>query len=582
MKPLLLLVPAVAAVLVLITTTHAFPTPAGLYLSLSPSLISSTTSTLARSVSATANAHTSSPPVSGSGGGVSYTFSNIRYNVAMSPFSLASSGPPTLDLSTQIGMTITTDYHVRADDWPHPAESGQVLMFTPTPLPLSVTSKLLFDGPTLSFAASDVTLHADTDHEVFVFVHCSDSVCLIPVNDIAKAVAGKFVSTFQTELLKIINTEAAKIVDHIPTTFPLLGGDLQIALDGSFGFIDKTLVFQAQGAVDPKHNSSRPPFTPKVTPPSSALTSLAVDGIGLVGTEYLLDTAGFSAIASGLLSSGITITPSMVPADSPVKLNTSSPFFLSAVPGLASHPGRGMELSVVPVGLPTFNISAQNGLGLEPLALNASFSILSGSTSDDDSTIPAFTLSLTVQISAALNASLEDVASHVEIGAAATSLTFADVALASSSVGSVSVPEFAELLKLVAADAVKDIHTSVALPPVKDVKLLPPATLVTGAGYVSAGVGADWEPVDTFSESCPGEKTTGLCAKGNTCCSWGCCASTTGVCCGTAGVCCPAGFVCSGNAAEPCALPSGSSGGGSSSSSGSSSGGYSSSSSGSS
>lgn len=81
-----------------------------------------------------ANTYTNTPTQSGETNEVTYTLSNFLYDLDLEQFFYWTSGSPFINAGWKsFQFVIQFDYHVFAKMWPHPCESGWVVVYTTTP-----------------------------------------------------------------------------------------------------------------------------------------------------------------------------------------------------------------------------------------------------------------------------------------------------------------------------------------------------------------------------------------------------------------------------------------------------------------
>jgi hypothetical protein len=79
------------------------------------------------------NTYTQTPSQSGETNEVTYVLSNFLYDVDLEDFFYSTSGSPLISSGWKsFRFVIQFDYHVCAKIWPHPCESGWVIVYTTT------------------------------------------------------------------------------------------------------------------------------------------------------------------------------------------------------------------------------------------------------------------------------------------------------------------------------------------------------------------------------------------------------------------------------------------------------------------
>lgn len=181
-------------------------------------------------------------------------------------------------------------------------------------------------------------------------------------DDIANAVAGQFVSTFQTGIQTSINNAAKTLVDTISTSFILPDMPVTLELDGSFVLTPASkpnMVLVAHGLFTPDDQTGRrPPFSPTVVPPDSIFNSPASQ-LTVIYTDYLLRTAIWAMDLEGEFNK--TITNADLPSTSPVHLTTNDPAIQGAVPAVAQYPNMDITVYTSLDSISSVDISSSSG-----------------------------------------------------------------------------------------------------------------------------------------------------------------------------------------------------------------------------
>eukprot|EP01116_Phalansterium_solitarium_P014305 TRINITY_DN3189_c0_g1_i5.p1 TRINITY_DN3189_c0_g1~~TRINITY_DN3189_c0_g1_i5.p1 ORF type:complete len:336 (+),score=91.47 TRINITY_DN3189_c0_g1_i5:1095-2102(+) len=330
---------------------------------------------------------------------------------------------------------MSMNYDIHEINWPHPGEKGYIDVSTSGPCNLRAELAVDLTGPTVHVTCSGVQL---TGPAVNVGVHCTGASAEagapatcgdIPSGDISSAVQSKFPSVLQSTVLNAIN-QASKHFDSIPTSFKLPELSLAVSLEGGFVAypIDTqpNIVLYGKGAFTGS-NPVPPPFSPTFVPPNNVFQSPA-NGIDFLVTPYLLRTAIWALDQDGKFN--IKVTPADVPPNSPVKLNTDSPAFKAAVPGLAAYPNMNITIGLSLVNASDVEMSPK---GTEFVnTFNAVFTLVNATLTQPGFTILAdvnFDVNVTPAVSSqsiSLEAKTGDFASSIQ--------------LVSSSLGTVNVP----------------------------------------------------------------------------------------------------------------------------------------------
>eukprot|EP01112_Ceratiomyxa_fruticulosa_P010924 TRINITY_DN2915_c0_g2_i1.p1 TRINITY_DN2915_c0_g2~~TRINITY_DN2915_c0_g2_i1.p1 ORF type:complete len:543 (-),score=117.49 TRINITY_DN2915_c0_g2_i1:148-1614(-) len=467
-----------------LVSAQSYPA-SGVYLYLGESILTVLSQDFTASVMNAINAYTDTPPYSGSGSGVDFTFSSFQYDIYLGDMSWGYGYEPS---SAQIDwtpftFTITFNYHICSTDWPHPCEDGWVKIYT-TDNNVILESVIVFDytGATVYLNDSFAGL-AFQQGDINIYVQCTNSICVISPSDIANAIAQNFVATFQRSVEKVVNDVIRDKFNDIELFRPinLKDGTLDIDLDGEFYIVqtfDSTppVIFTSSGAVVENSDGDIifPPFEPSIVPDTVLENSTYEANIYF--TPYVIDCAFWSMGTLGELNA--ELTPNEVPKSSPVQLNTNDPFFSSVVPGLSKYPN--MNITVDVTYLQTLPAYIDNE-GIHP---GGNFSLAFSLTSDTKPDLQnAWVLGVGIILDLELKASLID-----------QNFTFSfllknetsSVTVISSQVGDVITEGFVQLFQLLIQ----------AVPPViKGMSLFFPDfvspsgfDIIYGDGYVGIGV----------------------------------------------------------------------------------------------
>jgi len=421
------------------------------------------------------------------------------------------------------------NYHICSDSWPNPCENGWIQIFTTNNIKLQATCSLSFAGPTVSLQASSTALIFN-EGDIIIFVQCTDAFCLIPVDDIANAVAQNFQPVFQSGLVTIINSAAGKYINNLPTSVDIPSMHLTLQLDGTFTFANSNLVMFGDGTFSPGDGTQKhPPFTPSVSPPDSVFNS-PQGQLDIIYTDYMPRTAVWALNQNGDFNQ--TITGKDVPADSPIQLTTSDAFFLGAVPGLASFPN--MNISIGTSFLNTSGVVITSSGTNIMSTVSLVFNLYNATCKHLGWELTADVGFLVVSTDAIANGDIQITST--------LSGWQSDVYVDKTYVGPVSADYFDDAIQLLAA----------IIPPPPDITVPTPAGFTVSSPFFTTD-NADYADIGSSVQytapvpqiQCPGG--THSCPEQNTCCQWG---GTWGCCIVPNGVCCPAGCCLQGEVCE--------------------------------
>jgi len=275
------------------------------------------------------------------------------------------------------------------------------------------------------------------------------------------------------------------------------------------------------------NNNQPPPFGPDFVPPTSAFASPASE-LDILVTPFMLRSGIWGLAENGKFN--VVITPNEVPPTSPVQLNTNSPAFLAAAPGLSAYPNMNITVTLYLYNTSSVDISA-TGVYVTSTA-NASFA-LSNSTYAH----PGWDCLVDIGFDATLTTSMSG-NSIVVTPAIGNYAPY--VYVINSEVGPVNPTMLTTLLKLVLSVAPQPKPESFAGP--KDFAI---SNIVFNplAGYGDASADIAYTP-DIPGVVCVAGGL--ICPEQNTCCNWGgqwgCCTLPQAACCDSG--CCFNGCSC--------------------------------------
>jgi hypothetical protein len=485
-----------------------------------------------------ANTYTATPAVSGETSEVTYTLNNFVYDIDLEDFYYNNGAPTNTFGWASFDFIFQFNYHVCARIWPNPCEDGWIIVYsTNNQVNLQLTANVLLNQPLVNVhvtAANLLFQQGDID----IYVQCTSTLCLLPVGDIADAVAQQFVPTFQSGIVTIANTALNNKVNTYPTTIPLPEYGLSLNLLGGFEFLpnqdNSNLVLYGEGVF--QNGVKPPPLNPQIAPPDSVF-STNPSPMQIIITQDLVDDLLYSIATDPQYV--YSITNQNLPADSPVALNTNSFFWQSVAPGLAQYPNTNMSVAL--------KLASKSAVLLEgggpvfgQISIYATFNLISGSTLK-----PAFTLEIDVYPTAMLYVKMIGT-NTLFVNSTITSWGSPNVTVLSSSVGSVSTFAFSFAMSGILA-LVPSPTFNLPIPP--EFSMSDP-TLTYGVGYLLLGANVQYlTPINSIT--CPdGIKK---CPLQNTCCKWGssygCCTLPNANCCDSG--CCGQFYQCANGGCVP-------------------------------
>ena len=538
----------------------------------------------------TVNNDKSIPPVSGQNSEVSYTFSNWNFDIFLQTPDYSSTTPNLLGYEWLLfQFTFQWHYHMEAKSWPNPSESGYIYVWTQNwnQKMLSISSTITNNGGTPTYNCDGVQIVAN-DYDIYIYVSCSDTFCLIPVDDIAQSVAKNFLPTFQTEMQKTLNLEFNKILSDILLLKKIqleanaeiildLEGAWSLLPDGSHTpgiLISPTGMFLS----DVNNNIVNPPFQDNYTVPANVLNNPPRE-LMIYVTPFFLETSFWAVNYIGFFNR--TLTDADVPSSSPVHLDTNDGFFQSAAPGLTKYPNLNLTVSTSFSNTPYFYMNT-TGLYAYEAKLELEFNIV------NESKIIQKAFAIQINLNLNLNSSLNQIKNKFFLNS--TIINHSEIVTTTfTNVGPIVSDAFSQLVDL--------IFSIITFPgfalPIPPSLTISAQELAYGPNYLQIGMNYAYnlpqsEKVNpkkfdrildinnahhyklssnsTHIDIKPAQKISkpnavqlcgdgsANCASGSTCCKtstgtdnikYGCCPYPNAVCCGSAcETCCPNGYMC--------------------------------------
>lgn len=483
-----------------------------------------------------ANTYSGTPPQNGETDEVTYTLSNFLYDVDLEQFFYSTSGSPFVSAGWKsFRFMIQFNYHVCTKVWPHPCESGWIVVYTTTQnVELLVNWKVDLTQPTIQVTALSAQLFFQRN-DIGFHVQCTDVICIIPTFVIETAVALNFVKDFTAAIVTMGNSAAKSVFNNIPTSLYFPQYQLDVSLKGGFdafplGALNGNLVLYAIGTFSPGDGTKyHPPYTPTTQIPDSFFQSPGSE-IEIFVTDYLVKTALWSLNFDNYFN--VVITDGELPPNSPVRLRTDDRWMQSAVPALKKFPSMFIDvtLSMRPQSSAHFTTSG--------LVLNLLFDtswVLRNATKQFNGWQLLVTLNPTVKFTVYASP-----ASYFRVNVSFVSWS-TNVSLAGSHLGPVNVDIFKFLLNA----AVLQVPAQSFVIPSTSYFTFSASNVAVYENFALIPMNAQFN-IFPISARCPDGK---LCPMQNTCCLWnssyGCCNLPNAVCCSQG--CCPHGTRCTPN-----------------------------------
>jgi hypothetical protein len=311
------------------------------------------------------------PSMSGEKDSISYSVTNIKVNaLTLDNVKIASAAGKGLSLSVKpLGISISADWSYREDVWPHVPNGGG-----------SLTASV---GGSSSVKTA-VALTAGTDgkpHSKHVSTAVSiDSFDVKVHGSILSWLYDLIVDAFKSTLKDKIESSASDAVNSfwdstVNTLLSKYATVLPLSVEAPYDVaqVDDSVVevtsladrltFGVLGEVQALANATRKiapyphaasPFAPN--PPGSAMVRIKL-------SPFVLKSAAWTFFEYGLVA--YEILPSMVPASSPIKLNTADVVLAGLAPGLAkSCPAQNVTVRLNGSAVPNES-EAPSGIGLD-------------------------------------------------------------------------------------------------------------------------------------------------------------------------------------------------------------------------
>eukprot|EP01133_Synstelium_polycarpum_P007897 gene7897-9271_t len=401
--------------------------------------------------------------MSGSSSSGSYKFDNFQVQVALDSFFMTQqAGTPVVNGFgwNDVTFKLQWNYKICADDIFNPCENGDIQVYTQTNdsslVNLLISYNMDFSTDTPSFQALSSVFSFDQG-DVEIYVHCSNTICIIPVDDIANMVANDFIPDVTTAITNAINAMAPKIeaaitpMKQLPITFGentyIMNFEGELVQSANItADIIPVLTIAANGALITKTPSGQvaPTFSPSVVPSSSVIENFDTDSC-LSLAPFFFESLIF---AGGVSVLPLTVNPNEVPAASPVHLNTSDGFFTSVAPGLSSYPDLGVQVSIHSLVAPTVTFN-ESGIGFSQLEITADFTMLSATPQ------LAFTVLFSIDFEIMTTANLINPSAFSLNNTLVTLVPNASIT--TSNVGAVDPSGFVQLIQMVQEFAVQSI-----------------------------------------------------------------------------------------------------------------------------
>lgn len=461
------------------------------------------------------------PEISGSNDKADYRISNIVVDATVKDVLMEIEGTNEVKITLEgVQFAMGSSYHVRAKRWPHPKELGSILVYTadpPTGIKVEISFTVNTDGNAVKFDVKSAKLLIAHSGDVRVYVHCANVICLIPVRDIAEAVAAAFVPNAESALLASAQSSFDNFTQFLPVKLPIPNTNLvaYVAGEADTFLAGKYLGYSAVGTVSSNASLDPPPFAPGDIP-LSAITD-AGSPYTLIVTPYVAKSLLFSAFKFHSLKR--VVRNADLPSGMPIQLNCSDPVMRQLAPGLSACNNQLLALHVDLYNASDFTLAPDQWA-----IPSITFSLGFYNYSDPTHASLAFQLAFTVGYKGSISAFSNDTGSYAQLKGQLNTPVRADTL--QTNVGTLKPSVLTSLVLLSAAKL--SIQEDILLPQVSMVALHNlKADITKDAIRVGAEVSAK-----PFYPTVPCEgAANGVCASGNLCCPFGCSPWGGGVCC---------------------------------------------------
>ncbi|KAN0008928.1 hypothetical protein ACTFIU_010210 [Dictyostelium citrinum] len=394
------------------------------------------------------------PDQSGDSDGVQYSFTHFKLALDLQDFFYAQLGSGVFQMGWDtITFNLQWEYEICVKKVVKVCESGTITVYTTSgqSVSLGTTLDVLFNTSNAKIEATTTVMPFESG-AVVASVHCTDSVCLIPINDIVSEVSSQFVSQVTNGVTKAINEKAPSIeqlftpIKQIPITMNS-GNQYWIDLEGCLVEANyssnspSTITAAINGGIvleNTDGNYVYPTQTPSYVPYDSQMESFTSDYCVTI-TGYFIESLLDAVLVPEF---PMTINPSQVPQASPVQLNTSDDFFSGVAPNLTTkYPNQGIQVNLMPPTIPTVSINS-SAIILTDFEISTSFLVLT-----DDDAIPVF--NVLFKFDAEISTTVyTDSVSVFSLNSTLLSIT-PNVTITDSNVGSVDASGFVQLIEIV-------------------------------------------------------------------------------------------------------------------------------------
>jgi len=255
-----------------------------------------------------------------------------------------------------ISASVTANWHYRERAWPHISDSGSAdISIASTTVVIDIgfsvngnggpTCKVIAGG--LNIGDFKITLHGGASWLYSIFVNIfkgqiKDAIANALKNAIESAIDNNLNALLQTLPLKQ-NIMNILLADYSLVDAPRFGNDYMV-IDGKGEFFDIK-------------NPQEAPFSPDVIPDVQNTNVM----VQFTLSQYIPDTAAYALWKSGILE--LKVTDSMVPPDSPIRLNTDT--FKYIIPILYQlYPSKPLVAIVDPIACPLITFLSNGTIGI--------------------------------------------------------------------------------------------------------------------------------------------------------------------------------------------------------------------------
>jgi hypothetical protein len=434
------------------------------------------------------------PDISGNKDDFDYSMHDISchsFTIASAAVALA---PPAALAAALDGVSVAcgASWSFHLHSWPHtPSGSGSAdVAVSKTTAALSVALGARALRPNLTATSAALTVGA-----VDITLHGSAWDWLLDLfkSELESAVRGALDKSFGPAIVSFVDVDGNAALGAIPIAVPIAVRAPYNVSEARFGFTAPPVAtttflgIAVQGDVVPLNSTVEPPVPAPALPFDGSDASFMIEGRF---SPYLLESAAWT-----YFSLNLTVWP-IAPADIPLGLNVSDAYAIIA-PGLPkAFPHATVSITVAFAAVPAMMIAPEAAGGISAAApLTIAFAATPAAGGPPQ---PAFTLSVNARVALNVSVGPSPTAPGSLVFSGALRYISADIALASTAVGPVSVALLQGLVDLVLPLACtvlnSDLSRGFPLPPIAGIEFTSASSLELLNGFARLGVDFTFNP----------------------------------------------------------------------------------------